>query len=232
MGINLHPKDEYIIDHFIESVKANISKKSYYTDNRGKEIVHIDINDKRFCNYLLKQGLKPKKTLNFDFPTLGSREKSLSFLLGFFDGDGTQGTTRITSGNRKFLYQIKEKFQLDYKIEKDKRKKNCYNLHLGAELFNEMLDNYERSLHRKRIKFFTKEERLERARKACIAKTQSGKLSDLTKEKLEKLVWEMPFIEIGKLYKCSGRSVSKRCEKFGIQKPPPGYWRRKRSKGV
>ncbi len=232
MGINLNPKDEYIIDHFIESVKADISKKAYYTDNKGKEIVHIDICNQVFCNYLLKQGIRPKKTLNFELPKLMSREHYLSFLLGFFDGDGTQGTTKITSGNLKFLNQIKEKYQLDYKIKKDKRKKNCYDLHLGAKLFNEMLENYKKSLPRKRIKLSTKEERMERAKQACIGKNQSGKLSDLTKEKLEKLVWEMPFIEIGKLFECSGRTVGKRCEKFEIQKPPPGYWRRKRSKSA
>lgn len=231
MGINLHPKDEYIINHFIKNVKANISKKTYYTDNRGKKIVHIDISDQEFCNYLLKQGVKPKKTLDFDFPKFRSREQSLSFLLGFFDGDGTQGTTKITSGNRKFLYQIKEKYQLNYKIAKDKRKKNCYNFHLGAKLFNEMLDNYKKSLPRKRIKFCTEEERLERVKSACI-KNQSGKLSNLTKKDLEKLVWKIPFIELGKLYGCSGRSVSKKCDKFGIQKPPPGYWKRKRSKST
>jgi hypothetical protein len=226
MGINVNPKDESIIDYFMDSVNANISKKAYYTDNRGRDIVHIDICDQRFCKALIKQGIVPKKSNIIEYPNFDDKEKSLSFLMGFFDGDGTQGTTRITCGSKKFLEQIKEHYNLPYKIDKDKRKKNCYFSHLGAELFNEMLDNFSNSLPRKRIRLCTEEERLERSKKGSSIKRLSGILSNVKKEELEELVWKKPLKEIGKLYGCSGRAISKKCDKFGIKKPPLGYWKK------
>jgi len=227
MGININPKDESIIDYFIDCVNANISKKAYYTDSRGLDIVHIDISDQRFCNTLIKQGIIPKKSNVIEYPKFDNRKISLSFLLGFFDGDGTQGTTRITCGSKKFLEQIKEKYNLPYKLDKDKRKKNCYFLHLGAELFNEMLDNFKNSLQRKRLRLCNNEDRLERSKKGSSTKKNSGILANVKKEVFEELVWKMPFIEIGKLFGCSGRAISKKCDNFGIKKPPFGYWKKK-----
>lgn len=44
------------------------------------------------------------------------------------------------------------------------------------------------------------------------------------KEVLEKLVWEKPSEQIGKDYGVSGRTIGKWCAKYGIDKPPRGYW--------
>ena len=226
MGINVNPKDENIIDYFINCVNANISKKSYYTDNRGKDIVHLDICDQRFCNSLIIQGIIPKKSNIIEYPKFIDREKSLSFLLGFFDGDGTQGTTRITCGSKKFLEMIKKTFNISYKIDKDKRKKHSYFLHLGAELFNEMLDNFKNSLPRKRIRLRSIEERLEHSKEGSSKKRLSGILSDVKRDELKNLVWKMPLKDIGKKYGCSGRAISKKCDRLNIKKPPLGYWKK------
>ena len=51
----------------------------------------------------------------------------------------------------------------------------------------------------------------------------------ITKEELQKLVWEIPTEKIGKMYGVSGKAVEKRCKKYGIEKPPRGYWAKKRS---
>lgn len=47
---------------------------------------------------------------------------------------------------------------------------------------------------------------------------------EINKEELEKLVWEKPTVEIAKMFNVSDVAISKRCKKFGIQKPPRGYW--------
>lgn len=47
---------------------------------------------------------------------------------------------------------------------------------------------------------------------------------EISKEELEKLVWEMPTTKIALMFGVSDNAVSKRCEMFGISKPPRGYW--------
>ena len=43
-------------------------------------------------------------------------------------------------------------------------------------------------------------------------------------EILAKQVWEMPSTQLAKLYDVSDRMIGKWCDKFGISKPPRGYW--------
>lgn len=99
-----------------------------------------------------------------------------------------------------------------------------YVLCLGADLFNEMMNNYGNSLSRKRKKFCSKEERIEKIRNKCSRIDLKGKLSNVSKEELENLVWTIPTVEIAKLYAVSDTAIAKRCKKFGILKPPRGYW--------
>jgi hypothetical protein len=54
------------------------------------------------------------------------------------------------------------------------------------------------------------------------------KVSDRpTKEELEKLLWEMPTINISKIYGVSDKSIEKWSKAYGITKPPRGYWAKK-----
>ncbi|QCW18564.1 HNH homing endonuclease [Salmonella phage SE_PL] len=50
---------------------------------------------------------------------------------------------------------------------------------------------------------------------------------DITPEELSKLVWEMPTTKIAEIYNVSDVAISKRCKKYGIKKPPRGYWMKK-----
>lgn len=45
-----------------------------------------------------------------------------------------------------------------------------------------------------------------------------------SKEELEKMVWEIPTTHISKKYGVSDNAVSKWVKKYGINKPPRGYW--------
>lgn len=50
------------------------------------------------------------------------------------------------------------------------------------------------------------------------------------KEVLQQLVWNHPTTYIAKKLGVSDNAVAKRCRKFGIDKPPRGYWNKKRTK--
>ena len=52
---------------------------------------------------------------------------------------------------------------------------------------------------------------------------------EVTKEELDKLVWLMPTTEIAEKFQVSDKAVEKRCKLLGVEKPPRGYWQRKRA---
>ncbi|MEN6293902.1 MAG: HNH endonuclease, partial [Methanobacterium sp.] len=52
----------------------------------------------------------------------------------------------------------------------------------------------------------------------------------IEKHILEKLVWEMPSVDIAKMYNVSDVAVAKKCKKFGIAKPTRGYWTKNKIK--
>lgn len=45
-------------------------------------------------------------------------------------------------------------------------------------------------------------------------------------DELKELVWKYPTETVGKMYGVSGKAIEKRCIKFGIDKPPRGYWQK------
>lgn len=47
---------------------------------------------------------------------------------------------------------------------------------------------------------------------------------DISKEELEKLVWEIPTTKIAKQFGVSDAAIAKRCKKFGIKKPGRNHW--------
>jgi ribosomal protein S14 len=50
---------------------------------------------------------------------------------------------------------------------------------------------------------------------------------DPNQEELTQLVWEMPVRDVAQRFGVSDVAVHKRCKKYGIEKPPRGYWLRK-----
>ncbi|MFX0101634.1 MAG: hypothetical protein ACFFCS_18835 [Candidatus Hodarchaeota archaeon] len=232
IGIDVGIKDEMQLDKFIEAIDANKEKKEYPRNN-----VRIRIANSKLWTDLESKGCILNKSKKIEFPRLKDKKMELAFLLGFYDGDGQQGKTIICTGSKKFLEQIKEKFKLKFKIRKeendgfiDDRKIHSkrYYLNLGANLFNKMMQNYERSMPRKRRHFVTKEERAKLAAEASRCNTGKPKFK-LTKEELEKEVWEKPSEQIAKEQGVSGRLITKKCRQYGIDKPPRGYWAKKSS---
>lgn len=79
-----------------------------------------------------------------------------------------------------------------------------------------------------------KYEQKERKKVFCSKKCYNGskKKLEITKEELEKLVWEKPTTQLAKELNCSDKAIEKRCKKFGIDKPPRGYWRKLETKEI
>lgn len=65
--------------------------------------------------------------------------------------------------------------------------------------------------------------------KECVPDTRKV-LSQVTKEELEKLVWEISTVKLAKKLNCSDVAIAKACKKLGIKKPPRGYWAKQYAK--
>jgi len=150
-------KDEHWLDRFITDVGANPNKK-VYTPKNNSSLVAIQIRNKEFVNHLISAGCTPNKTKTLRFPALPTIESKLSFLLGFFDGDGTISGKHVysavlTCASYDFLNDIKRTFSIDYQIRTHGATTHQWRLTLGSRLYRAMLANFEYSLPRKRLNY-------------------------------------------------------------------------------
>lgn len=68
--------------------------------------------------------------------------------------------------------------------------------------------------------------------KECFKVKHSVKFGEFDRpdyETLKKLIWEIPTTHIAEKYGVSGKAVEKWCKKMNIEKPPRGYWAKKKS---
>jgi len=218
---------------FLEKAYRTFNKFSTYFNEKRKQY-SICLNSVEVVRDLISHGCVPRKSKIVELPIMDSRELYLAFLIGYFDGNGTQNKTSFTCGSLKFIEQIKETFNLIFTINKkissgmiDGREISgvAYEMCLGTEIFNDMLVNYTDSLPRKRIHFCTNEERIELIKQNAW-KGRHDKKFNIEKEDLERIVWDMPSTHIAKKYGVSDSLIAKRCKQLGIKKPPRGYWER------
>lgn len=152
--LELNKKDEVLINRFCKAIDLNLKYKKYLKKQRKNGIqiyVKISFRNSKIQDDLYKLGYVKSKMRSTIFPDLDNRELDLSFLLGFFDGDGKEGKNVLHIGSKTILEEIKEKFDIPHDILIDKR--GYYHLSLGGKLFNSMMQNYTNSLERKR-RFF------------------------------------------------------------------------------
>ncbi len=218
----LSTKDEDLLNKFINFVQGVESDKRYYGPYKtsGPQ-VHYTINSQQMVNDLRKYGCVYKKSLITEFPIFDTGELEFAFLLGYFDGDGTQGATSLTSGCYSFLEYIKTKYALPNKI--NNHGKNCYIFSLGVELFRKLLRNYEDSLPRKRIIEYKKhkcskcENMCSKASKCCFkCKPNNNKktFNDPPIGNLIEQIERLGYKETGKLYNVSDNSIKKRILRY------------------
>jgi hypothetical protein len=235
IGIKLNRRDEETIDRFCDAIGLNKDRKFYRQDGT----VGIVFACKRMIHDLMNHGVSIRKSKIIKYLELPNRELELSFLLGYYDGDGTQNKTTISTGSRMFLHEVKKRFQLPYKLRRisgeylirgRRTMATGYRLNIGPELFNEMMHNYSNSMMRKRRFFCDEKERILRTLEACTPDKVRKRLIDLTewkaitREELKKLVQEMPLSQIGPKYGVSANAVSKKCKKFSITLPRKSWW--------
>ena len=247
IGVGVSKKDVLQISRFIETIGLNAKYIDYkkgkrrVKDYEDADYLEMTFQCKEFKENLIKHGfiVGKRKSYFIKLPFLNSRELYLAFLLGYFDGDGDQGTSLINCRSKKFLCQIKELFKIEFDVKyKESKggyigdrfvKGSVYRLTLGADLFNEMLDNYQKSMLRKRIRMQSSIEKVEYA----IKLAKSRKKFRFTKEELKTLVWLMSHTEIAELHNelfgisINNHLVGDYCRKWNIKIPPPGYWHRK-----
>lgn len=100
--INLALKDKEHLNKFRVAVGSDAPIKDYYVKLKGKKYpaVTLRITNKHFRKTLEKLGLTPNKSKTLQFPDkLGLGEFMSSFMLGYFDGDGS---IRNKNGKEQF----------------------------------------------------------------------------------------------------------------------------------
>ncbi len=179
LRIEINPQDGILLKRFIEDLRINpkwvhysrrlSSKTGKYHKSFILEIHNIDFieNLKKGALNLYPDNIKVenflfgKKSNRIRFPRFASKEILMAGVLGFFDGDGTHSGDTARIGNimsKAFLEDIIEIFgfrNTEVKDHWENGEIRGYYLGLGAEFFNELLLNYDRSLPRKR-RFYTR----------------------------------------------------------------------------
>jgi hypothetical protein len=244
--VKVGEKDVNHLKKLCKSLKIkNFNIRDEISKETNKNYSVLSIYNKKFIRDLLYHEVVPSKTRILEFPDIKDDKFKLSFLLGYFDGDGTQGTSRIKSSSKNFLRQIKEEYSINYDIKLIEKKSKfkekdgnvrisdskCYALFLGSELFNELLDNYDNSLERKRIRFVSNQERTEKIKENSWKGHHDRKLK-ATKNEIEELVYQMPKTYIAPIYGVSAKTISNWCEKWNIKGPARGDWAKMYSKGL
>lgn len=144
----LSVKDEDQLDRFVLAVDGLLTEKRYYGPYKtsGKQ-VHYYIRSKQMCEDLEVLGCFHKKSLLIRFPALGSYELDLGFMMGYYDGDGSQHGTDFVTGSKLFMDDVIQKFGITNKLQYDK----YYSISLGVKFFRKMQAIIPFSMPRKRI---------------------------------------------------------------------------------
>lgn len=236
IGVELSIKDENQLKRFCEYLGLNplqkIKKRKRIDEIRGSLVTYwrarVVFTCKPMHEDLRAHSFASSKTLRKDAPKFDNEELMLAWLLGYYDGDGTQGQTDICSASEQFLKDIKRKFNIKNEVrEYETRvedlkdldsgsvvKQYIYRLRLGPNIFNKMMDNYLDSMPRKRNHF--KDNCLE------ILKEKIG--SD---EKLQELAYKFRRFELIELFDTSKHFLDKLIKDWEISLPPNGYWKGK-----
>jgi hypothetical protein len=158
IGLKCKINDEELIDKFIDLLGLNPEYKHIYEEwqeHNGKQVLvkyfRIYFANQQMANDLISWGVMPNKSNLIRLPFFPNDKDYYPFLMGCFDGDGEEGTTRFWSGSYDFLEDIKKRFKIPNKIRyRESEYGSVWGLSLGPKLFNKMLNSYPDSLERKR----------------------------------------------------------------------------------
>lgn len=192
------------------------------------------VYSKKIVKDLTKYGCISPKTFNIRLPNFKKESLNLAFILGYYDGDGSEGDPLLTSGSKRFLEEINKKYQIG-KVKKTSL--NAFSLYLGIDFMRRIIKNYTNSMPRKR--WFLEGKKvcncgnkiMHIKSKVCNECTpQKQKRFDPSIEELSQLLKIMPITKIGEKFKVTDNAIRNRCLKMNIIIPkyPRGYWIKKK----
>ncbi len=147
IGFDIHKINKITHFRIVSIIDSNFNYDEHF---EFKDTIRIQFKSKKFVQHLKNLGfiVGKNKSSNIRLPELkASLNIYLGFLLGYWDGDGSKGKTLITSGSKKFLEDIKGKFDIKYEIRqketirKDGSKGLAFMLSLGENLMKEVFKN-------------------------------------------------------------------------------------------
>lgn len=237
VSIHINSRDKELLDNFISFTNSHYLNPTYYINSQYKSsLIKFSITSPSMVKDLEKLGCISPKEKNIELPSLKNKSLILAFLLGYYDGDGSEHKPVICSCSKKFLIQVKAFFKIKSDLKKDKRSNKVYNLYIGYNLIRKMLFNYQTSLIRKR-KFLTgfgscfdcKNPIGEKSKRCSSCSMRKPTKFQVNKETLKQLVLTKPITTIGSDFGVSDNAIRKRCKSLGIEVPkfPPGHWLKK-----
>lgn len=221
-------KDIEILENFCSVLIIEKNKIKKRIHGKGYTSFSLTIDNLNMYNALIKYGCLNKKSLIIRLPHLDSNDYYLSFLLGYYDGDGFTKGSNICSGSKEFLNDIKNKYNIDYDVKQ--KNENLYYLTLGIKLKRKIMGIYEFSLKRKRIKIIPNDDEkiLKNGKLINISILQKNKKFEINKDELINFLKKYPLEQIGKMFNVTGNSIKKRAIKLKIDKnliiKGRGYW--------
>lgn len=239
-------KDKGLIERFAACVGADIGKlTTVHRKSTGAKYVYFSVRRREFVAHMVAAGCTNGKTFTIRLPELRDDGLALAFLLGYYDGDGTQGRSSLTCGSKEFLSDIRTRYAMKYRVKQAGA--NWATLYLGSDLFRKMLENYDMSLPRKRVlgpsqlrwykegllvdEFGKIDESITKVRANKLAERDPQKRKfEIEAKKLRTLMISRSCESVGEEYGVSGKTVAKWCRRYDI--PLPRGHRKKRGAGI
>lgn len=163
--ININEKDIEHLNKFKQFCKTDAEIKSYIGFegfSNSTPMCKITLNSKKISNDLIDKGILPNKSLILQPPKI-SQQFYKSFILGYFDGDGSISKTSqynnysiSIQGTKEILTWICEVLNWDAKLEKrnTNSNSNSYYIRCGGtnkpyQILNQLYNSCETHLDRK-----------------------------------------------------------------------------------
>ena len=163
--INIHQKDIEHLNKFKQFCNTNAEVKSYICDkgySNQTPMSKIVINSKKMSNDLAEKGIVPNKSLILQPPIIPKKFYK-SFILGYFDGDGSISKTSQCNnysisiqGTKEILIWICKTLKWDAKLEKRNKNlnNNSYYIRCGGtnkpyQILKQLYNSCETHLERK-----------------------------------------------------------------------------------
>lgn len=151
--LELHPKDEYILEEFIKDLSSN---RRVYKNKRG--YVRLEICNSKIGLDLINLGCVPRKSKILKFPTEDILPKELlrHFIRGYMDGDGCISTYMKLRKNKKtaihiceikfigtydMLKGIKEFFKSEKNILINRHSPSTYQISFTGKKYRDIVDS-------------------------------------------------------------------------------------------